>query len=330
MTLGTSYLGLTLAHPFMLGASPLTGHLDNAKRLEDGGCAAIVMHSLFEEQIVRATAGKFPGLERAQPDFLSNGTRFLVPDRFPVGPHEYLEQLRRIKAAVSIPVIGSLNGVGGDGWMAYGRLIEQAGADALELNVYFVSAGARDSSSDIERQIETLVRGLKDTVKIPVAVKLSPFYTALANLAARIDEAGAAGLVLFNRFYEPDIDLETLALVSNISLSTNAELLLRLHWTAILFDRVNASLAVTGGVHTAGDGIRALLAGASGVQMVSAILQQGPQQFREMEQGLRAWMTRRKHESIDAFRGQVSLKRTADPAYFERESYLRMLQSWSR
>jgi len=332
MTLETRYLGLALSHPFMLGASPLTGHLDNVKRIEDGGCSAIVMHSLFEEEVAQATAGRFPGLERALPDFLTSGGRFIAPERFPVGPHEYVEQLRRIKEAVSIPVIGSLNGVGGegDGWLDYARLIEQAGADALELNAYFIAAGVLDSTADIERQIETLLRSLKKTVRIPVAVKLLPFYTAFANVAARLGEAGADGLVLFNRFYEPDIDIERPALLFNITPSTNAELLLRLHWAAILFERVNASIAVTGGVHYVGDGVRALLAGADAVQMVSAILQQGPRHFREMEQGLRGWMSRHQHDSINAFRGQASLKHTGDPAYVERDGYLRMLQSWAR
>jgi dihydroorotate dehydrogenase len=219
MTLETRYLGLALSHPFMLGASPLTGHLDNVRRIEDGGCSALVMHSLFEEDVVQATAGRFPGLERALPDFLTSGGRFIVPERFPVGPHEYVEQLRRIKEAVSIPVIGSLNGVGGDGdgWLDYARLIEQAGADALELNVYFIAAGLLDSTVDIERHIEALVRGLKQTVRIPVAVKLLPFYTAFANVAARLTAAGADGLVLFNRFYEPDIDIERPSLLFNIN-----------------------------------------------------------------------------------------------------------------
>jgi dihydroorotate dehydrogenase (fumarate) len=332
MTLETRYLGLALSHPFMLGASPLTGHLDNVRRIEDGGCSALVMHSLFEEDVVQATAGRFPGLERALPDFLTSGGRFIVPERFPVGPHEYVEQLRRIKEAVSIPVIGSLNGVGGDGdgWLDYARLIEQAGADALELNVYFIAAGLLDSTVDIERHIEALVRGLKQTVRIPVAVKLLPFYTAFANVAARLTAAGADGLVLFNRFYEPDIDIERPSLLFNINPSTNAELLLRLHWAAILFARVHASIAITGGVHQIADGVRALLAGANGVQMVSAILQQGPGHFREMVQGLRAWMSQHKHDSIDAFLGRASLEHTGDPAYVERESYLRMLQSWGR
>jgi dihydroorotate dehydrogenase (fumarate) len=329
MTLTTSYLGLKLAHPFMLGASPLTGHLDNAKRLEDGGCAAIVMHSLFEEQIAQAMSGQIPGLERAMPEIAAGLAHFPRPERFPLGPGEYLEQLRKIKSAVSIPVIGSLNGVGAGGWLTYARMIEQAGADALELNVYYLSTGTRDTSLDIESQIEKLVRSLKGLIHIPIAVKLSPFYTTFASLAARLDAAGADGLVLFNRFYQPDFDVDTLEVLSNLHLSTSAELLLRLHWLAILSESVRASLASTGGVHSVVDGVKALLSGAHAVQMVSAVLQQGPQHFREMEQGLRSWMTRHKHDSIDAFRGRLKLQRGSDPAYVERANYFHVLHSWS-
>jgi dihydroorotate dehydrogenase (fumarate) len=329
MTLTTSYLGLKLAHPFMLGASPLTGHLDNAKRLEDGGCAAIVMHSLFEEQIAQAMSGQIPGLERAMPEIAAGLAHFPRPERFPLGPGEYLEQLRKIKSAVSIPVIGSLNGVGAGGWLTYARMIEQAGADALELNVYYLSTGTRDTSLDIESQIEKLVRSLKGLIHIPIAVKLSPFYTTFASLAARLDAAGADGLVLFNRFYQPDFDVDTLEALPNLHLSTSAELLLRLHWLAILSDSVRASLASTGGVHSVVDGVKALLSGAHAVQMVSAVLQQGPQHFREMEQGLRSWMTRHKHDSIDAFRGRLKLQRGRDPAYVERANYFHVLHSWS-
>ena len=304
--LATSYLGLKLAHPFILGASPLTWHIDSVRRVEDGGCAGIVMHSLFEEQIAHLS----------------------YPERFPLGPEEYLEQIRRIKAAVSIPVIGSLNGFGADGWLRYGPLIEQAGADALELNVYYLSTSIHDSSADVERQIETLVRGLKALIHIPLAVKLSPFYTTLASLAARLDAAGADGLVLFNRFYQPDIDVEMMEVLPNIRLSTSADLPLRLRWLAVLSNRVQASLAVTGGVHSPLDGVKALLSGAHAVQMVSAILQQGAAHFRIMEQGLRHWMGRKHHASIETVRGRMKSSSFADPAAFERASYLRVLQTW--
>jgi dihydroorotate dehydrogenase (fumarate) len=279
MNLTTSYLGLKLAHPFMLGASPLTGQLENARRLEDGGCAAIVMHSLFEEQITESMAGRVFQADEALAAFAGGVAHFTRPEKFPPGPDEYLEQVRKIKAAVSIPVIGSLNGVGADGWLTQARLIEQAGADALELNVYYLSTGLQDSPIEIEKRVETLVRHLKERIRIPVAVKLSPYYTAFANLAGRLDAAKADGLVLFNRFYQPDIDVETLEVLQNLRLSTSAELLLRLRWLAILSTRVQASLAATGGVHTALDGIKALLSGADAVQLVSAVLERGAQHF---------------------------------------------------
>jgi dihydroorotate dehydrogenase (fumarate) len=229
---------------------------------------------------------------------------------------------------VSIPVIASLNGVGVDGWLSYANLLEQAGADALELNLYYLSTGRSDSASVIEKHILGLVRTLKSRIRIPLAVKLTPFYTALAGLARELEAAGADGLVIFNRFYQPDIDVETLEVCPNLRLSTSAELLLRLHWLAILSDRIKASLAVSGGVHTVLDGIKALLCGAHAVQMVSAILQQGPRHFRQMEQGVRHWMARHEYESIDAFRGRLNLKHSTNLAYFERLSYLRILQTW--
>lgn len=327
-TLTTSYLGLRLAHPFVLGASPLTGYLDNVRRLEDGGCAAICMHSLFEEQIAEVVSGGFPHLDHALPRTIGAGAKFHLPEKFPLRPDEYVEQIRKIKAAVSIPVIASLNGVGVDGWLTYATLLEQAGADALELNLYYLSTGEDDSSSQIEKHIEALVRKLKAQIRIPLAVKLTPFYTAFAGLARRLEAAGADGLVLFNRFYQWDIDVEALEVRSNLRLSASAELLLRLHWLAILSDRIKTSLAVTGGVHTVLDGVKALLCGAHAVQMVSAVLQQGPRHFRQMEEGLRHWMARHEFESIDAVRGRLNLRQSTNPAYFERLSYLRILQTW--
>ena len=330
MALTTSYLGLKLAHPFILGASPVTGHLDNVRGCEDGGCAAIVMHSLFEEQIAETAAGKIPGVERAAQEFLSTHAHFSRSEKFPLGPVEYLEQLRKIKAAVSVPVIGSLNGVGTDGWLTYAHLIEEAGADALEVNIYHLSTGVRDSSLDIETHLESLVRRLRGLVRIPIAVKLSPFFTALGSMAMRLEAAGADGLVLFNRYYQPDIDVDTLEALPNLHLSTSAELLLRLRWLAILSEHVKASLAVTGGVHSARDGIKAVLSGAHTVQMVSAVLQQGPQHFREMAQGLAYWMSGHKYHSIDEFRGSLNLRRFGDATHFERAGYFQMLHSWSQ
>jgi dihydroorotate dehydrogenase (fumarate) len=260
---------------------------------------------------------------------LSGSGHFSRRGKLPLGPDEYLEQLRRIKAAVSVPVIGSLNGTGADGWLESAPLIEQAGADALELNLYYIAASPDDSPVEIERDIESIVRRAKELVHIPLAVKLSPFYTAFASLAARLDAAGANGLVLFNRFYQPDIDVETLEVLPTLRLSTSSELLLRLHWLAILSDRVKASLAAVGGVQSVTDGLKAILSGAHVVQMVSAVLQQGPQHFREMEEGLRQWMARHEYESIDACRGRLSLRRIVNPSAFERVNYLRVLQAWS-
>jgi dihydroorotate dehydrogenase (fumarate) len=329
MTLSTSYLGLTLAHPFMLGASPLTARVDNIRRLEDGGCSAIVMHSLFEEQIREPASGQVAALAHALPELAGSSAHFARPEKFPLEPHEYLEQIRRIKDAVSIPVIGSLNGASPDGWLTFAPLIAQAGADALELNVYYLSTDLEDSAANIEKRIEGLVRSLKGQIRIPLAVKLTPFYTAFASFAARLDKAGADGLVLFNRFYQSDIDIETLQVLPNVRLSTSADLLLRLHWLAALSDRVQTSLAATGGVHTALDGIKALLSGAHAVQLVSAVLQQGPKHFRTMEDGLRYWMARHQFDSIDGFRGRASLTRCANPADFERWNYRQVLQTWS-
>ena len=327
-SLTTSYLGLQLKHPFILGASPLTGDLDSVRRVADGGCAAIVMHSLFEERIPDVPTEAIDRLARMMPE-LSGPGHFPRRGKLPLGPDEYLEQLRRIKTAVGVPVIGSLNGTGADGWLESAPLIEQAGADALELNLYYIAASPEDSPVAIERDIESIVRRAKELVHIPVAVKLSPFYTAFASLAARLDAAGANGLVLFNRFYQPDIDVETLEVLPTLRLSTSSELLLRLHWLAILSDRLKASLAAVGGVQSVTDGLKALLSGAHAVQMVSAVLQQGPQHFREMEEGLRQWMDRLEYGSIDAFRGRLSLRRIVNPSAFERVNYLRVLQAWS-
>jgi dihydroorotate dehydrogenase (fumarate) len=329
MSLTTSYLGLSLAHPYILGASPLTGDLDHVRRAEDGGCAAIVMHSLFEEQIAEAGAGRAAELARMTEAVTAMRRHFPQSGAIGQAPGQYLEQLRRIKGAVSVPVIASLNGGGPDGWLSYGRLMEDAGADAVELNVYAFSTDVHDSSAAIEDHIETLVRTLKGAIRIPVAVKLPPFFTAFGNLAVRLEGAGADGLVLFNRFYQPDIDVETLEALPNLHLSTSAELLLRLRWLGILSAQLKGSLAATGGVLQVVDGIKAILSGAHAVQMVSAVLQQGPQRFREMEQGLRSWMARHQYESIEAFRGSLNLRRFGPPGEVERAGYAQVLKTWS-
>ena len=246
-----------------------------------------------------------------------------------MGPQEYAAHVSHVKAAVKIPIIGSLNGTSAESWLSYSRIIEQAGADGLELNLYEVVTDLNVASMAVEHQLTDIVQDLKRTLKIPIAVKLSPFFSAFANVARQLDLAGADGLVLFNRFYQPDIDIKTMKPSPHVELSTSAELLLRLRWLAILYGRVRPSLAVTGGVATPNDGIKALLAGADAVQMVSALLRHGPAYISGMRRGLEQWMEWHKMDSLDEVRGRVSLKQTSDPAAFERANYIRALQSWS-
>jgi dihydroorotate dehydrogenase (fumarate) len=288
-----------------------------------------VMHSLFEEQILEAGADRGADLARLTRTLAATLEHFPGTPAVPTAPGQYLEQLRRIKGAVDVPVIASLNGSGADGWLSYARQMEEAGADALELNVYLLSTDVRDTASVIEGRIEALVHRLKGIVRIPVAVKLPPYFTAFGNVALRLDAAGADGLVLFNRFYQPDVDVETLQMLPNLHLSTSDELLLRLRWLGIVSERVKCSLAVTGGVHQVTDGIKAILSGAHAVQLVSAVLQQGPDRFRQMEQGLRAWMTRHRYESVESFRGRLHAHRQTHPAQAERAGYAMLLKAWS-
>ena len=328
MDLTSNYLGLTLAHPFMVGASPLVDHLDTVKRLEDGGSAAIVLHSLFEEQISLAESGRIHQMYPFEKQFADALAGFPLPERYALSPDAYLEHLRRVKAAVHIPVIASLNGMTAESWLKFAASIEQAGADALELNMYEVVVEPGESGMGIERQIRNVVRELKHHIKIPIAVKLSPFFTALGDVAHQLDQAGADGLILFNRFYQPDIDITTMTAVPHLELSTNTELPLRLRWVAILHSRLRCSLAVTGGVAAPTDGIKAILAGAHAVQMVSAILRHGPAYFWEMRDGLARWMESKQLLSVNDVRGRAD-GRTASANILERANYIRTLQSWT-
>ena len=328
MDLKTTYVGLSLAHPFMVGASPLADHLDTVKRLEDGGAAAIVLGSLFEEQISMEESARIHHMDPLDREFAGALAAFPHPNRYLLSPGAYLEHIRRVKETVRIPVIASLNGVSAEAWSRFARNIAQAGADALELNIYEVALDPRESGPAIERRIRDLVIDLKHAVTIPVAVKLGPFFTAFGHMAREIEMAGADGLVIFNRFYQPDIDIATMAPVLHIELSTSAELLLRLRWLSALHGHVRCSLAVTGGVATPADGIKAILAGAHGVQLVSAILRNGPGYFSVMRQGLTDWMESKGFTSIDEVRGQ--LERQSAPADLDaRGSYIRTLQSWT-
>jgi len=328
MDLSTTYLGLRLPHPLMPGASPMVDDLDTVKRLEDAGAAAIVMHSLFEEQLTLEQLGAIQNIEAHAESFAEALSYFPHPDEYALGPDKYLEHLHRIKHAVSVPVIGSLNGVTPSGWTDYARQIEQAGADALELNFYYVATNVADTAGSVEQRLYDVVGLVKGAVSIPVAVKLSPFYSAFAQLADQLDAAGVNGLVLFNRFYQPDIDVDELEAVPRLQLSDSSELLLRLRWLAILFGHVRASLAVTGGVHTFLDAIKAIMAGADAVQLVSALLQKGPDVLRKTREQMASWLEEHEYESLEQMRGSMSLQRCPDPAAYERANYMRVLQSW--
>jgi dihydroorotate dehydrogenase (fumarate) len=330
MDLSTNYLGIRLPHPLVPGASPLSDDLDTVKQLEDAGAAAIGLRSLFEEQITReeeATRNHWDSHDNA---FAEAVTFFPSSDSFVLGPDEYLNHVQRVKQTVRVPVIGSLNGMTPGGWLSYARLIEQAGADALELNVYHAPTDFETSGSEVERQTIEMVREVKHGLKIPVAVKLSPFFTAFAHFAHQLDGAGADGLVLFNRYYDPDIDVQELNVLRTLQLSDSSELPLRLRGIAALAGRVKASLAVTGGVHTALDVVKSTMAGAHITQMVSALLQNGPGHLRKVRTDLEAWMEENEWSSLNEMRGNMSQERIPNPQIYERANYMLMLQTWER
>ncbi|MEZ5319009.1 MAG: dihydroorotate dehydrogenase-like protein [Vicinamibacterales bacterium] len=328
MDLRTTYLGLELEHPLMPGASPLVDDLDTVRRLEDAGAAAIVMHSLFEEQISREVERRHEHLEAHEHVFAEALSYFPAPDEYALGPDRYLEQVRLVKDAVSVPVIGSLNGTSPEGWLNYARLIEQAGADAIELNFYYVATDPEETATQVEDRLVEIVGHVRHRVRVPIAVKLSPFFTSLPHLARRLADAGADGLVLFNRFYQPDIDPEMLEAVPHLHFSTSDELLLRVRWLAILSGRVRTSLAATGGVHTGLDALKAVMAGAHAVQLVAALLQRGPAHLAAVRRDLSHWLEEREYESLRQAQGSMSLERSPDPEAFERGNYMRALQSW--
>jgi dihydroorotate dehydrogenase (fumarate) len=326
MDLSTTYLGLKLPHPFMPGASPLCDDLDTVKRLEDAGAAAIVMRSLFEEQIVREEMSTFLHTDPHGESFAEALCYFPSPDRFVMGPEEYLQQVTRIKATVRIPVIASLNWTSEGGWLRYARLIEQAGADALELNVYSLSSGFDESAQALEERTVDMVHAVKRSVRIPVAVKLSPFYTSLAHFCRRLEEARVDGLVLFNRLLQPDIEPEDMVAARHLHLSSRAELPLRLRWLALLSGRVRPSLAVTGGVHDAVDAVKAVMAGAHAVQLVSALVQRGVGHLKRVRSEFTAWLAEHDYDSLEQLRGSMGFNSCPDPEVYERANYMLMLQ----
>jgi dihydroorotate dehydrogenase (fumarate) len=326
--LKTTYLGLKLKNPLVASPSPLSEKVENVKRLEEAGVSAVVMYSLFEEQIIH---------ESMELDhFLSQGTETFaealtyLPDsgKYSLAPDRYLEHLQKIKQAVNIPVIGSLNGVSTGGWINYAKKIEEAGADALELNIYFLPNNPDLTSADLEDSYITLVKDVRAQIKIPLAVKLSPYFTALPNLAKRLVKAGANGLVLFNRFYQPDLDLEKLEVVPNLVLSNSAELRLPLRWIAMLYGHVQADFALTSGVHTAEDALKAVMAGASVAMTTSALLKHGISKADEILKGMESWMVEHEYESVQQMKGSMSQKAVAEPAFYERANYMKVLSSF--
>ena len=326
--LTTTYLGLRLCSPLVASASPLSKRVGTVQRLEEAGAGAVVLYSLFEEQITHESLELDHYLHVGSHTYAESLSYFPDLDHYNVGPERYLDHLRAVKSAVGIPVIASLNGVSSGGWLEYARRIEQAGADAIELNIYYVAADPLLSAVELEESYVALVRELAAEISIPLAVKLSPFFTSLPHLAARLVSAGARGLVLFNRFYQPDLDLETLQVVSNLELSTSHELRLPLRWIALLHGRIHADLALTSGVHTPLDALKALMAGAQVAMLASELLANGVARLGEILAGMRAWMEEHEYASVEQMRGSMSQRAVAEPAAFERANYMKVLDSF--
>ncbi len=327
--LSTTYLGRTLGCPLVMSAGPLGEDIDAIRAAEDAGVGAIVLPSLFEEQLHIESHDLDRQLSHGTESYAEALSYFPDLGAYRLGPDTYLDHVRRAKAAVDVPVIGSLNGVSSGGWIQYARLIEEAGADALELNVYFIPTDADVDGASVERMYAALVRDVRASVRIPVAVKLGPFFSAMAHFAHQLVAAGADALVLFNRFYQPDLDVEQLEVVPNLTLSSPEELRLRLRWVAILRDRVAADLAVTGGVHDVVDVLKSMMAGASVAMMTSALLLHGVGHLGIVRAGLIRWMEEHEYTSIRQMQGSMSQRAVAEPAAFERANYLRVLRSYA-
>ena len=328
--LRTRYLGLELANPLVPSASPLTANVESLRRLQAAGAAAVVLPSLFEEQIEHEDM-EIQHLNQLGAGAFGEATQGYFPDldAYNTGPAAYLELVAQAKRELSIPVIGSLNGTTRGGWVRHGRLIEEAGADALELNVYLIATDPKAPAETVEREYLELVAAVRETVSIPLAVKIGPYFSSIAHMARRLVEAGADGLVLFNRFYQPDIDVEQLAVTPNLELSTSTELRLPLRWTAILRGRIDASLAVTTGVHTAEDVVKVVAAGADVTMTASALLSRGPEHLSTMLEGLRQWLVAHEYGSVEQLKGCLSQAASPDPAAFERANYMRTLVTYT-
>ncbi|HEX4824102.1 MAG TPA: dihydroorotate dehydrogenase-like protein [Candidatus Polarisedimenticolaceae bacterium] len=328
MSLQTSYLGFRLPHPLIPGASPLADEIDGVRRLEDAGASMIVLRSLFEEQLVHEQMAAQHGIDAHENAFAEALSYLPSPEAFRFGPGSYLEHLARVKRAVGVPVVASLNGTTPGGWVEYAHALENAGADALELNLFLVPTDAAESAAAIEDRLVALVHAVRGCIAIPLAVKLSPFFTSVAHFARRLEAEHVDGLVLFNRFYEPDIDVREQTVLRMLSLSRSSELLPRLHGLAIVAAATRLPLAVTGGVHTGVDALKAVMCGASGVQMVSSLLMKGVGRLTEVRRELERALADNEYDSLDQVRGSMSLTRCPDPKAYERVNYMQILQSW--
>ncbi len=329
MDLSTTYLGLQLRTPLVCSSSPLSENLGTLRQMEDAGAGAVVLHSLFEEQIRVERLDLNENRDQNAEAYAESTRDFPELTMYRLGPDDDLEHIRKAKAALGSPVIASLNGSSSGGWTDYARLMAEAGADALELNVYFLPTDPDRSGEMIEQQYVDLVKMVRSSVRIPIAVKLCPFFTAPVAFARRLDEAGSNGLVLFNRFYQPDFDLESLEVVPNLNLSQPWELLLRLHWTAILYGQVKSDLAVTGGVHSGLDVLKTMMAGARVAMMTSALLLRGVNHLQKMKAEMSRWMEDHGYESVRLMQGSMSLRAVADPGAFQRANYVKVLRSYA-
>ncbi len=328
MDLSTTYLGLKLKNPVVPSASPLSQTVDGVKSMEDAGASAVVVYSLFEEQISHESGELDHYLSYGTESYAEATSYFPEAEDFNMGPYEYLDHIANLKKACSIPIIGSLNGVSQGGWIQYAKSIQDAGADALELNIYYIPTDLNLTGSEIETMYVDTLTEIKKNLKIPVAVKLSPFFSSMANMAKRLDHAGADGLVLFNRFYQPDFDLEKLEVVPNLVLSTNWEMRLPLRWISILYGKIKASLAATSGIHSHQDVIKIMMAGGDVAMICSELLMNGINRIPQIIDGMKTWMEENEYESIEQMKGSMSQKAVAEPAAFERANYMKTLQSF--